>query len=334
MADPATAGITRRRCGRGFRYIGTDGRPVSPADKARIQALVIPPAWRDVWICPDRSGHIQAMGTDAAGRRQYLYHDAWREQRDRDKHERALAFGATLPDIRAAVERDLAGRGLRPPRVLAAAVRLVDLGFFRPGDPEYAEENGSFGLTTIRREHVRGRHGQLWFSFPAKSGKQREFVLADDAVISVIRSLRRVRPADGCLLAYRAGSGWHDVTGAGINEYLRAVSGGDFTVKDFRTWHATVLAAVALAVSERADGSAASRQRAIARAVREVSGYLGNTPAVARSSYIDPRVIDLYTEGRTIARALGELGRGLDFGELSTRGGAERAVLQLLRRRG
>jgi DNA topoisomerase IB len=159
MADPAAAGISRRRCGRGFRYAGPDGRPVSAADKARIRALVIPPAWRDVWICPDRRGHIQAMGTDDAGRRQYLYHEDWREQRDREKHERALAFGARLPDIRAAVERDLAGHGLRRPRVLAAAVRLVDLGFFRPGDAEYAEKNGSFGLTTIRREHVRGDQG-------------------------------------------------------------------------------------------------------------------------------------------------------------------------------
>jgi DNA topoisomerase IB len=333
IADPAAPGIRRRRCGRGFRYTRPDGKPVSAADKARIKALVIPPAWQDVWICTDRCGHIQAMGTDAAGRRQYIYHDDWREQRDKEKHERALAFGARLPDIRAAVERDLAGRGLRRPRVLAAAVRLVDLGFFRPGDSEYAEENGSFGLTTIRREHIRFRHGQIWFHFPAKSGKELQFAIADDAVSAVIRSLRRVRPADACLLAYRSRSGWHDLTAADINDYLRELSGGEFSVKDFRTWHATVLAAVGLAVSENAEGSAASRQRAVARAVREVSGYLGNTPAVARSSYIDPRVIERYEQGRTIARALGELGRDQDFGELSTRGGAERAVLRLLRER-
>ncbi len=334
LADPAGPGISRRRSGRGFRYARPDGTAVSPADKARIQALVIPPAWRDVWICPDENGHIQATGTDAAGRRQYLYHDDWRAQRDRQKHERALAFGARLPDIRAVVERDLAGRGLRRPRVLAAAVRLVDLGFFRPGDADYAQENGSFGLTTIRREHVRLKGGQLRFDYPGKSGKQQESAIADDAVTAVIRSLRRVRPADACLFAYRDGPGWHDVTGSGINDYLREAAGEEFSVKDFRTWHATVLAAVALAVSEHADSTEASRKRAIVRAVREVSGYLGNTPAVARSSYIDPRVIERYEDGKTIAHVLGELGRGLDFGELSTRAGAERAVLRLLRERG
>jgi DNA topoisomerase IB len=334
MADPAGPGISRRRCGRGFRYTRPDGAPLSQADRSRIQALVIPPAWQDVWICPDRDGHIQAMGTDAAGRRQYLYHRDWREQRDQEKFEHAQAFGAALPDVRAAVERDLAGRGLLRPRVLAAAVRLVDLGFFRPGDADYAEENGSFGLTTIRREHVRCRQGQLRFDFPGKSGKRQERVIADDAVAAVISSLRRVRPAGEPLFAYRAGSGWREVTGAGLNEYLREIAGGDFSVKDFRTWHATVLAAVALAVSANARDSEAGRQRAIVRAVREVSGYLGNTPAVARSAYIDPRVIERYEDGKTIANVLGELGRDLDFGELATRGGAERAVLRLLRERG
>ncbi len=198
LADPAAPGISRRRCGRGWRYARPDGDPVSAADKARIQSLVIPPAWQDVWICPDKNGHIQAMGTDAAGRRQYRYHDDWREQRDREKHERALAFGARLPDIRAAVERDLAGRGLRRPRVLAAAVRLVDLGFFRPGDAGYAEENGSFGLTTIRREHVRCAGGQLCFDYRGKSGKQQACAIADDGAAAVIRALRRARPASAC----------------------------------------------------------------------------------------------------------------------------------------
>jgi DNA topoisomerase IB len=333
-SDPAAEGIRRRRRGRGFSYLGTDAAVIKdPQTLTRIRSLVIPPAWEDVWICVDPLGHIQAVGTDAAGRRQYRYHDLWREQRDLAKHDRVLGFGAVLPRIREVVCRHLEGRGLTRDRVLAAAIRLIDLGFFRPGGEEYAEENGTFGLATIRKEHVTLSQGQLVFEYPAKGAKQREQAVAEDQVCAVVRSLRRRRDGGDQLLVYRSGPRWHDVTAADINDYLREVSGGDYTAKDFRTWHATVLAAVGLAVSERAAGSEASRKRAIARVVREVADYLGNTPAVARASYIDPRIVEQYEEGRTIAAALGELGKDCDFGDLATRDHAEKAVLRLLARR-
>jgi DNA topoisomerase IB len=329
-SDPNGTGTRRGRRGRGFRYLRADGAAVTdPRALARIKALVIPPAWQDVWICTDPRGHIQAVGTDAAGRRQYRYHDRWREQQDQDKHDRIEHFGAALPAIREAAGHHLDTRGLGRARVLATAIRLIDLGFFRPGGAEYAEQNGTFGLATIRRDHVTLTKGQLVFEYLAKGAKQREQAVAEEQVCAAVRSLRRRRGGGDQLLAYRAGSTWHDVTAADINDYLREISGGDFTAKDFRTWHATVLAAVGLAVSESAAGDTA-RQRAIVRVVQEVAAYLGNTPAMARASYIDPRVISRYQEGRTIAAALGELGRDCDFGDLATRGRAEQAVLDLL----
>ena len=329
-SDPNGTGIRRRRRGRGFSYLGTDGAVVTDLRTlARIKTLVLPPAWQDVWICTDPRGHIQAIGTDAAGRRQYRYHDLWREQRDQDKHDRVQHFGAALPAIRAAAGHHLDTRGLGRERVLAAAIRLIDLGFFRPGGEEYAEQNGTFGLATIRKDHVTLAKGQLVFEYLAKGAKQREQAVAEEQVCAAVRSLRRRRGGGDQLLAYRAGSRWHDVSAADINDYLREISGGDYTAKDFRTWHATVLAAVGLAVSESA-GSDTARQRAIVRVVQEVAAYLGNTPAVARAAYIDPRVISRDQEGQTIAAALGELGQGSDFGDLATRGRAEQAVLDLL----
>ncbi len=249
-----------------------------------------------------------------------------------------LEFGAALPRVRKVVLRHLDGTGLSRDRVLAAAIRLVNLGFFRPGGEEYAAENGTYGLATIQRDHVTCRRGgELVFDYIGKSAQHREQAVADERVCVVVRSLKRRRDGGNGgtgLLAYRSGPRWHDVTAADINDYLREVSGHDFTAKDFRTWHATVLAAVGLAVSERAAGSESSRKRAIARVVREVSGYLGNTPAVARASYIDPRVIELYEKGSTIAPALGRLGQQSEFGELATQGAAEAAVLRLLGGRG
>jgi DNA topoisomerase IB len=329
-SDPGAAGIRRRRCGRGFRYARPDGAAVrDPGTIARIRSLVIPPAWQDVWICPDPAGHIQVTGTDAAGRRQCLYHDLWRMQRDQEKHDRMLEFGAALPRLREVIRRHLGERGLVRERVLAAAVQLIDLGFFRPGGEEYAAENGSFGLATIRRDHVAISRGQIVFTYSGKAAKHQEQAVAEDQVCAVVRSLKRRRGGGERLLAYRSGRCWHDVTATDINDYLREVSGGEFTAKDFRTWHATVLAAVGLAVSEGAV-TAAARRRAIARVCQEVAGYLGNTPAVARASYIDPRVISRYEEGRTIAASLGGLGKENTFGDLATAGHAERAVLKLL----
>jgi DNA topoisomerase IB len=332
-SELSAAGIRRRRCGRGFRYFAADGTPLADAAAlARIKALVIPPAWEDVWICPREDGHIQAVGTDVAGRRQYRYHDEWRVQRDREKFDRMLEFGRALPHVRTVIEDHLRGSELSRARVLAAAVRLIDLGFFRSGGDEYAADNGSFGLATIRREHVTCHQDEVTFDYIGKSGKRHVETIADDLASPVVRSLKRRRSWADCddLLVFRSGSKWHNVTAENINEYLRDISGGEFTAKDFRTWHATVLAAVGLAVSQAAAESPTARKRAIARVVREVADYLGNTPAVARGSYIDPRVIARYEEGVTIASSLADLGKGQEFGDVATKGHAERAVLALL----
>jgi DNA topoisomerase IB len=324
-------GITRRRCGAGYRYLTPAGQPVSADDRERARALVIPPAWADVWICPDPSGHIQAAGTDDAGRRQYIYHQLWHEQQDRAKHARLLRFGAALPRIRAIVDDHLGERGLGRDRVLSAAIKLIDLGFFRPGGEEYAEENDTFGLATIRRDHVTCSRGEIIFNYVGKSGQRHERAIADARIRAVVKSLKARKWGGDELLAHRTGRQVHDVTAADINAYLQEISGADFTVKDFRTWHATVLAAVGVAVSAAAPEG--SRGRAAARVAREVAGYLGNTPAVARSAYIDPVVFARYQAGSTVAKALGELGADAEYGELATQGQVEAAVLRLLRRR-
>ncbi len=325
-------GLTRKRRGRGFSYLDADGNTVNdPQTLERIEALVIPPAWRDVWICVVASGHIQATGVDAAGRRQYLYHQVWRQQRDLEKFDRMLDFAERLPAVREHVLASLQTRGLTRERVLAAAVRLLDLGFFRIGGEEYAETNNTYGLATMRQEHVSITRGVVTFDYPAKSGKQRIQHVADDPVLKVIRALKARRDRNGELLAYHEGQDWYDVKSSDINRYLAELTGGDVTAKDFRTWNATVLAAVALAVSSRVGKSESARKRAVSRAVKEVSAYLGNTPAVCRASYIDPRVIDLFGEGRTIERVLDELGADAEYGTLATQGATEQAVLELVR---
>ncbi|WP_242454209.1 DNA topoisomerase IB [Bailinhaonella thermotolerans] len=328
-SDPSEPGITRVRRGRGFQYFDPAGEPLGEGETLRrVKALVIPPAWTDVWICPDADGHIQALGTDAAGRRQYRYHDAWREAQDRAKHEHVLDMAERLPAVRERLAEHLAERGLTRQRVLAAAVRLLDLGFFRVGGEEYAEENGSFGLATLRQEHVRCVRGRVHFEYPAKSGKTRTHDISDPEVCKVVRALRA--RGEGELLRYRQGTAWHDVRSHDINDYLRELFGIEVTAKDFRTWHATVLAAVGLAVS-RPVTTEAARKRAVARVMSEVAAYLGNTPAVTRASYVDPRIIALYERGRTIAPILTDLGADVDPGHLATQGPAEQAVLRLLR---
>jgi len=331
--DCAAPGIARVKRGRGFSYRNADGSTVTdPGVLERIAGLVIPPAWTDVWICTHPRGHIQAVGTDAAGRRQYRYHDEWRLQRDAEKHERVLLFARRLPAARERVAAHLGQRGLTKTRVLAAAFRLLDLGFFRIGGESYAEENGSYGLATMRRQHVTVTGDLVVFDYTAKSGKHRVQGVVDENVRKVVRSLLDRDDPSKELLAYKDRDGWHDVTSADINQYLREVVGDEVSAKDFRTWHATVLMAVGLAVSTHAPTSESARKRAVSRAVTEVSHYLGNTPAVCRSSYIDPRVIDLYDDGTTIASALERLGADADFGQPATHGQIEAAVLRLLRR--
>jgi DNA topoisomerase IB len=318
--------------GRAFRYRDPSGAVVTDeATVRRIDALKIPPAWTDVWVCPWPNGHIQAIGTDARGRRQYLYHDAWRSRRDREKFERVVDFARALPAARERAHALLEQPDLTRDRVLAAAVRLLDLGFFRIGSEEYAEQNETFGLATIRRDHVSVSGAVVTFDYTAKSGKHRIQSIGDADVLAVVRQLKRRRGGGDELLAYRRPDGtWSDVKSADINDAIRGLLGDDFTAKDFRTWNATVLAAVALAVSESTAQSVTARKRAISRAVKEVAEYLGNTAAVARSSYIDPRIVDLFADGVTIAPALELLGADVSFGQLATQGAIESAVLQLL----
>ena len=332
-ADCGRPGIRRRRAGRGFTYLGPDGhRATDPDVLDRIRSLVIPPAWTDVWICSDPRGHIQATGVDARGRKQYRYHDLWRERRDREKFEHMLDFARALPKLRHAARVHLADDEMSRERVLACAARLLDLGFFRIGTEGYAEENQTYGLATIHRRHVRLLgDSTVVFDYAAKSGKRRIQSVVDPEVYTVVEALKRRRGGNPELLAYREGRRWVDVRSTDINAYVKEVTGGEFTAKDFRTWNATVLAAVALAVSEEAT-SATGRKRAVTRAVKEVAHYLGNTPAVCRSSYIDPRVVDRYRAGETIAAALDRLGAASGNGEgsLLTQGPVERAVIDLL----
>ena len=331
-SNPAKPGIKRLPRGRGFTYVDLDGTTVTdPVVRARIADLVIPPAWRDVWISPYPNGHIQAIGIDAAGRKQYLYHADWRARRDALKHDHVLELGRRLPAARAQVAEDLAGSGLTRRRVLATAARMLDLGFFRVGGERYAEANGSYGLATIRREHVHVQRGGLVvFDYPAKSGRQRVQQLTEPAVVEVVRALLRRRGGGEELLAYYADRQWRDIRSHDINDYLREIVGAEVSAKDFRTWHGTVLAAIALAVVEPQGMSPSGRKAAVARAVREVSEYLGNTPAVCRRSYIDSRVIDHFESGETISNVLPLLGEEADAGMLASIGAAERATLQLL----
>jgi len=323
--SPNSPGWTRRRAGRGFAYVDAAGATLSADQIEWIRSLVIPPAWRDVWICPLPNGHLQATGLDAAGRRQYLYHPAWREQRDRLKFDRVTAAAARLPEVRARVLDDLGASGMPLNRAAATAVRLLDLGYFRIGNDYYADANGSFGLTTLERRHVRRTPEGLAFRFVGKSGIEHRVLIDDVSVVAAVEAMRRRHGGDR-LLAFRNGSGWADLSSAAVNAYLAELFGGDFTAKDFRTWHATVLAADALARSSESGVTAASRKRAVRAAVVAVSDYLGNTPAIAKASYIDPRVIDLYESGTTIAASA-----GADYPSADERQAAlERAVLDLL----
>jgi DNA topoisomerase I len=299
-SDLSRPGIERRRRGRGFSY-HFQGKPVSPADRKRIEALVIPPAWTDVWISPGERGHIQAIGTDAAGRRQYRYHDDWRARRDREKFAHLHALARVLPKLRRTIRTDLTGRGLTRSRVLAAAARLLDRGAIRVGGEAYAVDDpdlgeATFGLATIRRDHVQVRKDTVALSFPGKGGAETEVDIEDPELAPVIRALLKRNDANEELLGYRVGSEWRDVHSSDINDYLREISGADITAKDFRTWHGTVAATVSLCLAGECT-SPTARKRAVARAMREASQILGNTPAVARSSYVDPRLVDAFSAG-------------------------------------
>ncbi|MGI8521873.1 MAG: DNA topoisomerase IB [Nocardioides sp.] len=327
-SSPDDPGWTRRRAGKGFVYLDETGSRLPQDDAQRVRDLVIPPAWEDVWVCPWPNGHLQAVGTDDAGRRQYLYHPAWREQRDAAKHLRMLDFGRVLSKAREQVLVDLGTEGMSQDRACAVAVRLLDLGYFRIGNDVYADQNGSFGLTTLQRQHVRKQGSDLVFCFIGKSGVEHRIEIDDPPTVEAVELMRKRRgPADEELLAWKDGRRWRDLDSAQVNDYLRRATGQDATAKDFRTWHATVLAAEALATTEEPGDSKASRKRAEVTAMKEVAEFLGNTPALARSSYVDPRVVDGYEEGRTIAAAARRKHRTLDERQLAL----ERAVLRLLK---
>jgi len=327
-SDCSGAGIHRRKRGRGFSFEDAAGTTITDEDTLeRIRDLTIPPAWEEVWVCPDPLGHIQATGVDAAGRKQYRYHERWDLRRASRKYAAMREFAAVLPKLRRAVRRDIEREGMPRERALATAVRLLDLGFFRIGGEEYAETNESYGLATIRREHVHREGEEIVFDFPAKSNQRRIQAIGDAAAIAALETMRRRRGGPEDLLAWKDGRRWRDVRSADINDYIQAAIGEEYSAKDFRTWSGTVLAAAALAGEEEPASDAAAK-RTINRAVKTVAAALGNTPAVCRRSYIDPRVFDRYRDGETIDLGRRAAGRGTMSER--TRQRLERQVLELI----
>lgn len=298
-SNTSGAGFARRRSGRGFSYRDAEGRTVvDRALRARFAALAIPPAWTDVWISPHPNGHIQATGVDAAGRRQYLYHSDWHVRQDRVKFGRALELAESLPRARGYVTRCLRKPEPSRERALAAAFRILDAGALRIGSDRYAEENGSFGLSTLLRAHVSVDGDTVSFAFPAKSGQAWQSSLVDPDVAAYVRAQGGTDPADPLL-------GWEDagarrgVSAADVNEFIRERTGGVFTAKDFRTLRGTAAAAISLARNGPETGVRA-RSRALTQAMHAAADVLGNTPAIARTSYVDPRVVDAFIAGETI----------------------------------
>ena len=295
-------GIARKRRGKGFSYLGPDGKPVDEKALQRINDLVIPPAWKRVWISPHANGHIQAVGTDIAGRKQYLYHQAWQEERAEEKFDRVLELSRKLPEWRKQTAADLQGRGFERSRVLALALHLVDRGYFRSGGDQSAEEFEHYGLSTLLCEHVTVRKNSVQFDFPAKSGVRRTLEIDDPEIVTAVRSLRRRKCESTRFLVHRKGDQWTEVHAADLNARFKEMVGEEYTVKDLRTWHGTVLAAEAFV---DADPPVEPKvvKRVVSHVMKEVSEALGNTPAVAKSSYVDPRVVKAYEQNLTIAAA-------------------------------
>jgi DNA topoisomerase-1 len=327
----ARPGLRRQKAGRALRYVGRNGRVLrDPRTLGRIRSLVIPPAWTDVWICPDALGHIQVTGRDARGRKQYRYHPRWRTVRDDAKYGRMLAFGQALPIIRARIEEDLAHRGLSRRRVLAAVLKLLEATLIRVGNEEYARDNGSFGLTTFRGRHASIKGWTVQFRFRGKSGKVHEVDVQDRRLSRIVKSCQDLPGQE--LFQYLDGRGRRRaVTSSDVNDYLREVTGQDFTAKDFRTWAGTVLAAWAL--SERpAARTKAEAKKNVLRAVETVAGRLGNTVAVCRKCYVHPVVFDAYLDGTLAGTLQQRLDHEAREGEDRLRR-EEMAVLALLHHR-
>ena len=331
-ADCSGPGIRRRRRGRGFSFHEEDGELITDEETLeRVRGLAVPPAWTDVWICPDPRGHLQATGYDDAGRKQYLYHEDWRSHRDRIKFEEMLDFARRLPKLRERVADGLGRPGLVFERVCACAVGLLDLGLFRVGGERYENENSSYGLTTLKCKHLSFENGSAVFDYPGKSGQRARHEISAATVMPTLKALKRRGDPGDDLLGFREGREWRDLNSEHVNGYIKDVVGDGFSAKDFRTWNATVLCATFLAVhaDEAAAGKAASR-RIANLAVRETAAYLNNTPAVCRSSYIDSRVFDCFDSGQTIRRSIGRIETGTEPGEFAEREKVERAVIRLL----
>ena len=323
-------GIRRLKSGNGFRYVGANGRAIRDRKTLeRIRKLAIPPAWTDVWICPDANGHIQAVGRDQRKRKQYRYHAHYRAERDDVKFERIVAFAKALPRIRRTVARDLSARGLSRRKVLAAVLRLLETSLIRVGNDEYAKQNGSFGLTTLQDRHASTGSDLIRFCFRGKSGKPHEIDVRDRRLARIVKQCQDL-PGQELFQYLDEDGNVRDVRSNDVNEYMREVAGDEFSAKDFRTWAGTVLAAMALREFEAFD-SQASAKRNVMSAIRRVAEKLGNTPAVCRKCYVHPRVIDAYLQGTMLdamrRRTAGAMKRIKDLEP------EEAAVLALLQRR-
>lgn len=299
--NDTSPGISRQRRGQGFSYVGPDGRVIrDPAERQRIEALAIPPAWTDVWICPLPNGHLQATGRDAKGRKQYRYHPQWSQTRSQIKYDRLLLFGEALPQIRAQVNRDLALPGLPRQKVLATIVRLLETTFIRIGNKEYARTNSSFGLTTLRDHHVTISGSTIQFKFRGKSGQEHEIDVKDRRLAKIVKRCRDIPGYE--LFQYLDENGQRQtVDSDDVNAYLREITGQDFSAKDFRTWGGTVLAALLLqemGVGESESGT----KKNLVQVVKEVAQCLGNRPATCRKYYVHPAVLDTYLDGSLLDR--------------------------------
>lgn len=300
-SDPRAPGISRIQQGDGFGYLGPAGEQIADAQTlARIRALAIPPAWASIWISPDPQGHIQATGVDSRGRTQYRYHQVWREQRDAQKFEHMLRFAGALPVLRTATLHDLGHRGLDRGRVAASAVRLIDLGLFRLGSERYAELDHHYGAATLEKRHVSVRRDHVVFDYVGKEGKRRAITVTDPAVLSTVRMLARSENGLDSLFCWQDGTAWHPLHSHDVSAYIAENAGGHFTAKEFRTWNATVLMALLLANAGQ-PATVRSSRSAINASVRAVADWLGDTPAVARASYIDPRLISRYEAEGSLA---------------------------------
>ena len=326
----AAPGIERRKSGKAFVYVGPTGRAVKDAATLkRIRSLVIPPAWTDVWICADPRGHIQAVGRDQRGRKQYRYHPRWREVRDETKYEKMMSFVRALPGIRRRVNKDLSRPGLPREKVLAAVVRLLETTLIRVGNEEYAEQNNSFGLTTLQDRHAKIAGGTVRFRFRGKSGVKHEIDLDDPRLAKIVKKCQDL-PGEELLQYLDDDGNVRDIGSGDVNDYLREITGRPFTAKDFRTWAGTVLAARALQEFQQVDSQAQAKKNVV-HAIEQVARKLGNTRAVCRKCYVHPAVIDSYMDGSLLKHLSGEVTKMIK--PLHQLRPEEAAVLVLLQKR-